>query len=99
MPRLSSLTSSSEASSTAFQVMSPLCLLEGPSISSSSRLSNLNTSAALPVCEINASPVFGEKPKILLSAQRHAFSSNFSMPQSKMKIGLQTMPESRFFFF
>jgi hypothetical protein len=41
----------------------------------------MNTSDALPKCEIIAVPTLGVNPKILLRAQEHAFSSKSSMTQ------------------
>ena len=105
IPLWESLASSSSSASALLQQIWPLYQEYGPRSVSKSLSERLNTSDALPRCDMSASPIFGSNPKIRFNAQRHAFSfvlsilSAISCRQSKCKTGLPYQWESRFFFF
>ena len=106
IPCLSKLYSSSAAESTALLQICPLYLKYGPVSSSRSLALRRKTSVALPMCEIRACASLGSNPNMRFRAQRDAFSSMFSMHQSKNKTSFQTIVGSwlhmicvRFFLF
>ena len=103
---LSSAASSSTSRLTASMQICPLYLKYGPVRRSRSFVLSRKTSRALPRWFIRANPILGSNPKMRFNAQRHAFSSMFSMPQSKNKTSFQTISGSwlcmvcvRFFLF